>query len=69
MPRMFQINEDDLADLERTLPQLMDAMVPVMDNRVRTQLRQVRRIIGDVRWGYGPPTDVTVVRADCDQTE
>ena len=60
--RMFQINQDDLATLERTLPQLADALTtPTLNNRLRTQLRQVQRIISDVRWNYGPASSVGVI--------
>lgn len=67
MPRLFQINEDDLAALEKAVPQLVDALTPTLDNRLRVYVRQVRRIITDVRWNYGPPTDVETIPAEGDQ--
>jgi hypothetical protein len=65
--RLFQITEDDLAELERTLPDLFSSG-PVMqaldNNRSRTQLRRVKDILSNVRWNYGPWSDVTIVPAD-----
>lgn len=62
--RMFQINEDDLADLERTLPAFMDSMMPHLTPLHRTQWRRVQAILSRVRWNYGPPTDVEVIPGD-----
>lgn len=62
--KLFQINEDDLATLERTLPQFADALMPRLDNRLRTQLRQVQQILSNVRWNYGPPSEVIIIPAD-----
>lgn len=55
---IHQIYADDLADLERILPQLSDAMMPILNNRLRVQLRRVQKILTDVRWNYGPPDEV-----------
>lgn len=68
MSRLLQICDDDLATLEKTLPQLADALMPRMDNRLRVQLRQVQKILSAVRWGYGPPAEIKVVSAEGDQT-
>ncbi len=62
--RLFQIYEDDLAELERTLPQLADALMPVLDNRLRVQLRRCKEIVSMVRWNYGPPGEVEIIPAD-----
>lgn len=62
--RLFQITEDDLAELERTLPQFQDVLLPRLDNRLRVQLRRVREILSNVRWNYGPPTDVEIIPCD-----
>lgn len=61
---LHQINEEDLATLEKTLPQLGIALMPILNNRLRTQLRQVQRILSDVRWNYGPASEVEVVRPE-----
>ena len=63
--KLFQINEDDLAELERTLPQFADALSITIqyNNRLRAQFRRVQAILSNVRWNYGPPTDVDVIDA------
>ena len=61
--RLFQINERDLAELEHTLPMLLDSMYEQLDGRTRTQWRRVIQIIGNVRWNYGPPMEVERIDA------
>ena len=62
--RLYQINDDDLAELERTLPLLQDCLMPSLAGeaapRVRKLLGQCKRILSDVRWSYGPPQDVEI---------
>lgn len=67
--RLLQITEDDLAELERSLPMLVDALYPTMDNRTRAMVRRVRQVVTNVRWNYGPPTDVEVVPVPPDQAD
>lgn len=66
--RLFQINEDDLAALEHILPQLAldltNALMTPAAPRIRKQLRQVQEILTNVRWNYGPPTEVEKIDAD-----
>lgn len=64
MAKLLQIYEDDLADLEKTLPEITNPLIDKMDNVLRTKIRRVQKILSDVRWNYGPPTDVE--RIDCD---
>lgn len=59
--RLFQITEDDLAELERILPQITDVISDRLSGRLRTQIRRVQTIMSNVRWNYGPPTDVTII--------
>lgn len=66
MAQLFQINEDDLAELERTLPRMADQMMETMDNCTRVQLRRVQTILSNVRWNYGPPSEVGTIPADHD---
>ena len=63
---LYQVSETDLAILEKTLPQLAGALMPVLNNRLRMKLRQVQKILSDVRWSYGPPTEVEAVRPQDD---
>jgi len=65
--KLFQIYEDDLAELERIMPQLCDAIMEKLDNRLRCQLRRCQTILSNVRWNYGPPTNVSVISADNDE--
>lgn len=62
--RLFQVREDDLSELERVLPQIAEALTPVMNNRSRVHLRRCQSILSSIRWGYGPPKEVT--RIDCE---
>lgn len=62
--KLFQITEDDLAELERTLPQFAFVLMPNLDNRLRAQCRRVQAILSNVRWNYGPPTEVERLPAD-----
>lgn len=52
--RLFQIKEDDLADLERILPDLIGGPPGALDNAYRTKIRRVQKIVQDIRWNYGP---------------
>lgn len=54
--RLFQITENDLGDLERSLPRLAESLLPVLTNRDRVLIRRCQAILSNVRWGYGPPT-------------
>lgn len=62
--RLFQIREDDLAELERIAPDLCQALFDKLGRgapgatKLRKQLEKVRTILSDVRWNYGPPLDV-----------
>jgi hypothetical protein len=59
--KLHQITEDDLAELERTIPQFADRLMTQMDNRLRVQIRRTREILADVRWNYGPPREVQTI--------
>jgi len=60
------MHEEDLAELEKTLPQLAEALTPVLTNRLRVQLRRCQSIISQVRWNYGPPSEVKMIPVDED---
>lgn len=66
---MFQIREDDLADLEHTLPEILLAMYPQVNNRLRVQWCRVRDIVMNVRWNYGPPLECEVIPASDDEAK
>jgi hypothetical protein len=61
MSKLFQIYEDDLAELERTLPDVLSHIYPHLDNRLRVQFRRLQTIVQNVRWNYGPPSQVELL--------
>jgi hypothetical protein len=70
MSKLFQIHENDLGELERTLPQIADSMMPILTNRTRVQLRRVQAILSNIRWNYGPASGVEVIPlADTDNDD
>lgn len=68
MSKLFAIYEDDLAELERALPDMADRLKGKMDNRLRTQIRRLQAIMTNVRWGYGPPSHVEKVEPSDDES-
>lgn len=63
MSKLLQIREEDLAELERILPQIFDqvTMRVTATPKDRTQFRVVQKILTNVRWNYGPPEEVTEI--------
>lgn len=62
-----QISDTDLCSLEELLPKLLSRDYANLDDDKRAMWNRVRRIIGDVRWNYGPPTQVeTINDGECD---
>lgn len=56
---LFQVYETDLSLLERELPSLMgDALVSCNDAMTRKRWEAVKAVLSNVRWNYGPPTQV-----------
>lgn len=69
MAKLFQIEEADLGELEQIMPQLAEALMPHLDNRLRVQLRRCKTILSNVRWQYGPAGEVKIIPAgEADQT-
>ena len=64
MSKLYRINEDDLAELERTLPVFSDALFTTMNAALKIKFRRVQKILSDVRWSYGPPSHVERVSDD-----
>jgi hypothetical protein len=62
--RMFQIHESDLAELEKIIPAMSDSHMGEWSPRERTQLRRAKDILSNVRWNYGPHTDVEIIPAE-----
>jgi hypothetical protein len=66
MSNLHQINEEDLSELEQIMPQLAQALMPVLNNKLRVQLRRCQSILSSVRWNYGPPSEVETMPTDSD---
>jgi len=66
VPQLFQVHEEDLAELERVLPQLSEALIPVLDNKTKVQLRRCQSILSNIRWNYGPP-QIVIQRSESDE--
>lgn len=62
--KLFQIYEDDLADLEKVLPEIAEAIGAETTARLRVQIRKVQSILSKVRWNYGPPTEIEKIDAE-----
>lgn len=65
MSKLFQIHEDDLADLERIVPQWTQSLgfESGSSPELRTQIRRIQKIITDVRWNYQPHTEIERIDA------
>jgi hypothetical protein len=59
---MFQIYETDLAKLESAMPRLMDAAGVALNRPdVQVLFDEVKEILSNVRWNYGPPQNVETI--------
>jgi hypothetical protein len=52
--KMLQINDGDLRELERILPEWATMIGDRVTPRTNTQVRVVQRILTSVRWNYTP---------------
>lgn len=66
--RLFQINEGDLAELERSVPELCRLATEIEGYNeahwIKAMIRRVQKIVVDVRWDYGPPSEVHSIPDD-----
>lgn len=62
--KLFQIKEADLATLEADVPALCERLILIMQNHDRVRMRRVQAILSNVRWNYGPPSEIE--RIDCE---
>lgn len=63
--KLFQIYEPDLQKLEAALPRIMDAVgVRVSEPALMVLFEEVKGVLSDVRWNYGPPSEVQVIRTE-----
>lgn len=61
---MRQIHDEDFEALERIIPEIADSLSVHLTPRLRTQLRSVKTILSNIRWNYGPHTDVEIIPVD-----
>lgn len=66
MGKLYQITEDDLATLERAMPELTVSLSVNTTNRHRVLIRKVKDILSDVRWDYQPHSNIEIIS---DETE
>lgn len=61
MSKLYQITETDLAVLESELPHLLEASMEMCNDPLkRKQWEAVKAIMSNVRWNYGPPSEIRV---------
>lgn len=63
MSKLYKVTEEDLECLENLVPALALSLMPHLSNRDRVALRQIKRILSDVRWEYGPHKVEAVIPA------
>lgn len=63
--KLHQINADDLATLEELLPELTFMLGEKLnETAIRIKCRRVKEILSNVRWSYGPPSEVEIIPGD-----
>lgn len=64
--KMFQITEDDLAELERVIPDVCAKLQfsAGINPQSSTQIRRLQKIMTDIRWNYGPYQEIKTIPAD-----
>lgn len=59
MSKLFHIYESDLSILETALPVLQDALMErACEPSIQVRLQEVKDILSNVRWNYGPPLEM-----------
>jgi hypothetical protein len=63
--KLFQMYEDDLQKMEALLPMVVDRLGMAMnDPALQVAAEELKRIVSDVRWNYGPPSEVKHIAAE-----
>jgi hypothetical protein len=64
MSKLFHITESDLQRLEAALPRIHDHCGMLLNSPdLQILFGEAKEILSNVRWDYGPHTDVSVVSA------
>ena len=61
MPRMFQVHEESLCELEALIPEIVNILAMGLNPRLRVKCRRIKQILSDVRWNYGPYDEIREV--------
>lgn len=67
--KLFQITEEDLAGIEADIPAILQRHYPCMTPADKCAFRRVQQVLMDVRWNYGPPTEVKVIPASDEESD
>lgn len=63
--KLYQINADDLEYLESAMPVICFRCGELLnDTDVRMKFRRIKEIVSNIRWDYGPPSEVQIVPLD-----
>lgn len=63
--KLYQITSDDLADLERLVPQLFTMLGETMNHaHVRTKIQRVKNILSVIRWEGLPWSRVEIIEPE-----
>jgi hypothetical protein len=62
--KLFQINEDDLRELEDSLPFLIDELDHHLLPSHKVRARRLQQVLSRVRWKYGPSQESHIVDDD-----
>lgn len=62
--KLFSIYEDDLGKLESALPRICErAGQSLNDPAMQVLFEECKEILSNIRWNYGPPTEVIQIPA------
>lgn len=65
MSKLFRVYEEDLQKLEHALPRIADRCISLMnDPELQVLFQEVKEIVSNVRWDYGPPSEVARIGAE-----
>ena len=61
--KLYQVYEEDLRFMETAIPVLFERLgCEINDPKIQVIAEELKRIVSDVRWDYGPPSEVQVVK-------
>lgn len=66
---LYVIRGDDLAQLKRWVPAMAMSLARNGDTKTMVHARQLKKILSDIEWGYGPETPITLVECEDDDND